>query len=240
MQYPAPGSVHWSVPGPNSQLAGTGQVADDLYLIAHHEVTGKPYLPPRALGAGLAGGLLAELMDGDMPAVTLRRGYIVPVPAAGGDLVARYARTGEPVRQHVLELIIAEPAPRPVRDWLLFLGHSAVTDVAARLERCEYLTRPAGRVPGRSRRAVPADRDWAHCALLRAHAALDAARTPGPYTALLSGLALASGLGFRFADFTGTPARSADEAIRMLTPPLRELIANVQAAADSALLSHRR
>jgi hypothetical protein len=240
MHYPAPGSIHWPVPGPNSRLAGTGQIADDLYLVAHHEVTGKPYLPPRATGAGLAGGLLAELMDGDPPAVTLHRGYIVPVPAAGGDLLARYARTGEPVRQHVLDLIIAEPAPRPARDWLLFIGHSAATEVAGRLERSGYLTRPASRIPGRYRHLVPGDRDWAHCALLRAHAALDAARTPGPYMALLGGLALASGLGFRFADFTGAPARSADEAIRMLSPPQRELIAHVQATADSVLLSHRK
>jgi Golgi phosphoprotein 3 (GPP34) len=240
MHYSAPSSVHRSVAGPNSWLAGTGQVADDLYLIAHHEVNGKPYLPPRALGAGLAGGLLTELMDGDPPAVTLHGGYIVPVPAASGDLFARYARTGEPVRQHVLDLIAAEPAPRPARDWLLFIGHSAATEVAGRLERSGYLARPASRIPGRSRLPVPADRDWAHCALLRAHAALDAARTPGLYTALLGGLALASGLGFRFADFTGTPARSADEAIRMLSPPQRELIAHVQATADSALLSQRK
>jgi hypothetical protein len=197
-------------------------------------------LPPRALGAGLAGGLLAELMDGDTPAVTLRRGYLVPAGAADGDLAARYAWTGEPVRWHVLELIMAEPAPRPARDWLQFLGQSAATEVAGRLERSGYLTRPVSRIPGRSRWPVPADRDWAHCALLRAHPAFDAARTPAPYPALLSGLALASGLGFRFADFTGTPARSPDEAIRMLSPPLRELIAHVQATADSALLSHRR
>ena len=45
-------------------LSGTGLVADDLYLMAHHELTGKPFLQPRALGIGLAGGLLAELMLG--------------------------------------------------------------------------------------------------------------------------------------------------------------------------------
>ena len=43
-------------------LSGTGRVADDLYLMAHHEISGKPYVQPRALGLGLAGGLLADLM----------------------------------------------------------------------------------------------------------------------------------------------------------------------------------
>jgi hypothetical protein len=45
-----------------ARLSGTGRLADDLYLMAHHEVTGKPYLQPRAAGLGLAGALLAELM----------------------------------------------------------------------------------------------------------------------------------------------------------------------------------
>lgn len=46
------------VPG----LRGTGYLADDLYLIAHHERTGRPLLSPRAAGLGLAGALLAELV----------------------------------------------------------------------------------------------------------------------------------------------------------------------------------
>ncbi len=39
------------VPGP----AGTGPAADDLYLMAHHEPTGRLLLRPRAPGTGLAG-----------------------------------------------------------------------------------------------------------------------------------------------------------------------------------------
>ena len=46
-----------------ARLSGTGRLADDLYyLMAHHEVSGRPLLQPRAAGLGLAGGLLAELM----------------------------------------------------------------------------------------------------------------------------------------------------------------------------------
>ncbi|HEY5985743.1 MAG TPA: GPP34 family phosphoprotein, partial [Streptosporangiaceae bacterium] len=43
-------------------LSGTGRVADDVWLLAHHELTGKPYVAPRAVGLGVAGGLLAELL----------------------------------------------------------------------------------------------------------------------------------------------------------------------------------
>lgn len=45
-----------------AQLSGTGSLADDLYLLAHNEVTGRPHLQPRAAGMGLAGALLAELI----------------------------------------------------------------------------------------------------------------------------------------------------------------------------------
>ena len=41
-------------------LGGTGLIADDLYLMAHHETSGRHVLQPRALGIGLAGGLLAD------------------------------------------------------------------------------------------------------------------------------------------------------------------------------------
>lgn len=46
-------------PGPlDTGLSGTGLVADDLYLTAHDDRPGKPLLPPRPLGTGLAGALL--------------------------------------------------------------------------------------------------------------------------------------------------------------------------------------
>lgn len=31
-------------------LSGTGRLADDLYLLAHDDVTGRAFLQPRALG----------------------------------------------------------------------------------------------------------------------------------------------------------------------------------------------
>jgi hypothetical protein len=44
-----------------ARLRGTGLIADDLYLMAHDDVSGRPFLQPRATGLGLAGGLLAVL-----------------------------------------------------------------------------------------------------------------------------------------------------------------------------------
>jgi Golgi phosphoprotein 3 (GPP34) len=45
-----------------ARLSGTGRLADDLYLMAHHERSGRPHLQPRAVGLGLGGALLAEPM----------------------------------------------------------------------------------------------------------------------------------------------------------------------------------
>jgi hypothetical protein len=39
-----------------SGLGGTGRVADDLWLMAHHETSGRPFLGSRPLGIGVAGG----------------------------------------------------------------------------------------------------------------------------------------------------------------------------------------
>lgn len=220
-----------------SRLAGTGRVADDLYLIAHHEISGRPYLSPRSAGVGLAGALLAELMAAQPPAVTLDRGCVLPPPNRSGGRAGRYAHPGESLTSQVLDQIVAEPAPRPVRDWLLFLGKTSAANVAGRLERAGYLTRPAARMPWRARWPVPVEGDCSQCALLRAHAALDVARTLTPYSALLTGLTVACGLGFRFSDLPA--ARDIRETAAILPRPLRELIAHVQGCADAAVLAAR-
>jgi hypothetical protein len=223
----------------HSRLAGTGRLADDLYLIAHHEISGRPYLSSRSAGIGLAGGLLAELMATQAPAVTLDRGYLIPRYRKNGARVARYARPDDLVSAHVLDLIVAESASRPVRDWLLFLGKTAAADVAGRLEHAGYLTRPAGRIPRRARPLVPVEGDWSRCALLRAHSALDGTRALTLYSALLTGLTVACGLGFRFANLSIAPTRGTGEAVGALPRPLRELTAQVQVAADAVVLSAR-
>lgn len=225
------GEVHRPI-WEKSRLAGTGRVADDLYLIAHHEISGRPCLSHRCAGIGVAGGLLAELMAAERPVVTLDRGCVVP-------LYRRYARPDEPLAAQVLALIAAESSPRPAGDWLLFLGKTAAAGVAGRLERCGYLTRPASRIPGRTGRPVPVEPEWATCALLRAHAALNAARPLTPYPALLAGLASACGLGFRLSGLADASDRSVGQAAQVLPPVLRELIARVQGTADAAVLSNR-
>jgi hypothetical protein len=103
-----------------AQLSGTGRLADDLYLMAHHEVSGKPLLQPRAAGLGLAGALLAEL-------VLVGRIRIGP----GGVAVAEPAPTEDALADSVLDLVLGEREPHAVQMWLLFLARNAAGDVPA-------------------------------------------------------------------------------------------------------------
>jgi len=210
-------------------LAGTGRVADDLWLLAHDDVTGRAFVQPRPLGLGLAAGLLAELvltgslsLAGEQFRVTAGRW-----PPAD-DLAAR-----------VLGLVAGEREQHPVRDWLAYLARTAPEDVAARLAACGYLARAGGWVPWRGGRWVPADRDSAFAPLLRARAVLDAGRPLTAEGVVLAGLGEACGLGFRLAAYAPKPARPLDAAVALLDLGLRDLIACTKAAVSSAVLAHR-
>jgi len=210
-----------------ARLTGTGLVADDLYLMAHHEVTGRPYLHRRAIGVGLAGALLAELVLAGS----------IRIWPEGGVSVGRLTPPDELARS-VLELVRTER--HPVADWLAFLARSAHGDVAQRLERQEYVTLAGSRWPWRSDRWVPVDPDCAFAPLCRAQAALDPGKPVTVAGATLAGLASACGLGPRLLPYGPRGARRClDETVRQLAPDLRELIAQTQTATDGLLLSQR-
>ena len=209
------------------QLAGTGLLADDLWLLAHHDVTGRPFLQPRALGLGLAGGLLAEL-------VLAGRIRVVPHVVATDRTLPQ-----DELACRVVGLLLGEREPHEVREWLAFLARGAAPGVAIRLAGAGYLVREPGRL-WRAGRWMPADSDCAFAPLIRARAVLDPARQPGIADVVLTGLAVACGLGSRVLPFGPAGGRAhLEAAVRLLGPDLRELIAQVQAAVDSALLAQR-
>jgi hypothetical protein len=213
---------------PVPQLAGTGRLADDLYLISHDERTGRPLLAPRAAGLGLAGALLAELA---LPgAIGVRAGQVRVTGSAPEEGLAA----------GVLGLVAGESVQRPVREWLAFLARTASAEVASRLEFAGYLM-PAPRAPRwRRARRVPADRDCAFAPVARVKSALDT-RGPGDAQAVVvAGLAVACGLGARLTRYLPSGSgRRIEEATGLLEPALREVIAQTQAAVDSAVLAHR-
>jgi hypothetical protein len=212
-----------------ARLSGTGRLADDLYLLAHHEVTGKPHLQPRAAGLGLAGALLAELMLSGQ--ICLRPDRIT---------VADRSPPEDGLARSVLGLVVSEPGPHAPRDWLLFLARTAAANVARRLEQAGYLTRTAARRFGRAERWVPVDADCAFAPIVRVTSALGSSGPVAAQNVTLGGLAAACGLEHQLSIYLPPRAhRRLDEAVGQLDPGLRELIAQTHAAVDSALLAHR-
>jgi hypothetical protein len=204
-------------------------VADDVYLLGHDDRSGRPFLQPRALGIGLAGGFLAELMLAGM--IGLRPdGAVVINPDTPREVVARHP---------VLRQVAAEPWPEPVWSWLRFLAHGAARDVAERLAAAGYLQSVRGRVRRGQGLWVPVNPDWAFSALLRVRSALDPAQPLSAQAAVLAGLAVACGLGFRLETYQNQGSWPIQDAVARLGPGLRELIAQTQTAVDSAVLSHR-
>jgi hypothetical protein len=204
-------------------------VADDLYLLGHDDRSGKPLLQPRALGTGLAGALLTELMLAGC--VGLRQDSAV--------VISRDTPQSA-VQQHpLLKQVADEPGPQPVRSWLRFLARSAARDVALRLEEAGYLQHARGRVPWSQDQWIPVNPDWAFAPMLRVRTALDPARPLTAHAAALAGLAVACGLGFRLDLYQAQAGRPVQDAVAQLGPGLQELIAQTQTAVDSTVLSHR-
>lgn len=212
-----------------TELGGTGRLADDLYLLAHHEVTGRPHLQSRAAGLGLAGGLLAELMLSG--SIGLHAGQVV---------VAGRCPLEDGLARSVMRLVAGERGQHVAGDWLAFLSRTAADDVAFRLEQAGYLARVISRCPWRGERSVPVNPESAFAPVLRVKLALDPSRPAAAQNITLAGLAAACGLSPQLGLYLPDGAhRRIHEATGCLQPGLRELIAHTQAAVDSALLSHR-
>ena len=214
------------VPAPS--LAGTGRLADDLYLMAHHERTGRPLLAPRAAGLGLAGGLLGELILAD--AIGIHGGDVIIGPAPADDVLA----------DTILSQVAGEAAPRPVADWLAVLSHTAHGEVAKRLEQAGYLVALEAR-PWRPLRWVPSDPDCAFAPVARLKAAVDMARPTDVdvQTLALAALAAACGLSARLTSYLPGPRSRMEQAAGRLDADLREVIICTQATVGAALLAHR-
>jgi hypothetical protein len=104
---------------------GRGSVlADQYFLIAHQDRTGRSRLHPRATGLGLAAALLGELiLEGR-------------IGIADGDLVILDRHPpADSLTHDILDLLIAQQRHREVRTWLAFLSQDAEVRVGERLVR---------------------------------------------------------------------------------------------------------
>lgn len=226
VQVPQQGSVLAALPRlQESELAGTRRWADELWMICHHERTGRPQLGRRHLGMVVGAGLLAELVA--VGAIAVDEDGMV-------GCLARQPR--DPLAAHLLAYMDREPELRPVGDWLAFLaapahdrGWDAPGKVADRLGRDGFLVSTGGRRRGPG--WAPRNPDCAFVARMRA------ARPLGQYGSVLTALAYAGDLHFRLksaAADAGLPRTAPDPG-----PQFAELIIRTEVAVSSAVLSQR-
>lgn len=204
-------------------------LADDFFLAAHDDVTGKMRLTDRGVGIGLAGALLAELVL--FRKITLQRAHVLvidrrPVPDALAHLV--------------LEDVLGEPEPRAVRDWLRYLGRNAYELVGQRMVR-EGLVRLAE--TRRFRRPAgfrPVDLNAAAWPMVRLAQKLGRREQLMLPDIVLAGLIGATGLDrYLRAEAITEIIDYRSHLVSGLPAPLRVLVAETEAAIGDAVLHHR-
>lgn len=205
-------------------------LADEFFLTAHDEETGKPRQHPRVVSFGLAAGLLAELML--VGRITTHQGAVV---------VIKREPPSDALAHTVLDHLIAERQPHPPRTWLTYLAQSAVERVAARLERTGDVARVETRRLLRSEaRWVPTDKTVAATPSAVLRHQLQYEKPLELPDAVLAGLVDASGLDQSVLwGMTARTMQYRDWCVANLPVPLRELLAETKAAVGNAVLTHR-
>lgn len=205
-------------------------LADEFFLLALDDRTGRPVLSPRVFALGLAGALLGELvLDRRIAVHTDRIAVAEQRPPA--DALARW------VHGHLL----AEVARHDVRTWLVFLAQDARDQVAERLRRAGHIQVQNSRRLLRSEVIYPpTDINAAAAPRVRIAHALGR-RLPMQWPDVtLAGLAVATGLGDHVL-YSAEPA--AQDYLRHLMdhlpPSVHELVWHLHAAVGDAVLTGR-
>ena len=131
-----------------------------------------------------------------------------------------------------------------IADDLYLMAHDEYTGrplIGPRLlgtRQAGYLQQAPRKLPWKAPRWVPVNPDWAYTPLSRACRAAAPDHRFDPGHAVLAGVAVACGLGFRMTGLL--PAgRSVEDATRRLNLPLQHLISVTQTAVGAAVLAHR-
>ncbi|PSK67597.1 hypothetical protein B0E53_00407 [Micromonospora sp. MH33] len=208
-------------------------LADEFFLIAHDDQTGRPRLHDSAIRHGLAAGLLGELAGAGH--ITFDR----------GSLFVLDARPPADWLQHlVLDRLVAESQHTATRVWLAYLAETAHDQVAQRLFQ-------AGKVePQQQRRLfgvlgnvtvhVPTDINVAAWSWARLSQKLRRYEQLEPFDLALAGIAASCRLDQFILD--GAPYAAGAHLRRLLAAapePMRDLLADLDTAIGHAVLSHR-
>src|SRR2546421_6170244 len=199
-------------------------LADDLFFVVHDDRTGRPRLHLRAVGLGLAGALLGELML--FGRLAIQNGMLTVVD----DRPPRDA-----VIHALLDQVLAERQPHGVRTWLAFFSQGATEQVAARMVRVGHVTRVEPRWPRRGGvRWVPADMSTAAWPAARLRHRLHREEPLEEPDVVLAGLVDATGLTPQVLwGVNAATLHYRDHLVALLPAPLRHLLAETRAAVGN-------
>ncbi|MEW2443170.1 GOLPH3/VPS74 family protein [Micromonospora marina] len=215
-----------STPG-RPPVSSSLRVADEFFLLALDERTGRFRLHRRATDLGLAAALLAELFF--LGRITLHEGW----PAVLDDRPCP-----DDLQQSVLGQMCAQP-PSPTRAWLGFLAVHARDAVAARL--CQ-----AGRISSRRsglrwyRRTMylPTDANTAAWPCARLSRELRTFQHLEPVDVALAGIALRTGLDRHLLDGASSAVHAhLAGLVDRARPPVYDLLTDVDVAVGESTLS---
>jgi Golgi phosphoprotein 3 GPP34 len=212
------------------QLTGPALLADEFFLVAHHDVTGMPRLLPGGVALGLAAALIGELMLFDR--VTVSDGELT---------VTDHRPPPDTLGRDVLAQLLSRRHGRDLTGCLAELSETVAVRVGIRLERAGCVRRSRARQGLRRQlRWVPVDRSMAARpgGLLRY--ALDNENRLGVPEALLAGLITATGLDrIVFWGMSTRTRQYRDWCLSTLREPLRELVTQTTVAIGDAALANR-
>jgi hypothetical protein len=211
-------------------------LADQFFLIAHEDRTGRSRLHPRATGLGLAAGLIGELiMQSRVRAIEGELHVVNPEPP------------GDALAHGVLDLLMAQPQHRELRTWLAFLAQDAAVRVGERLIRAgvvEPVTRR--RLLGTQTLYMPMNSDQRNAAAwvqVRLANILVQGRVVDLGDRALAGLVVATGL-TRHVLWDLAVHRPGlthlHTVMEFLPADLRELVDHTESAVGSVLAAGRR
>jgi hypothetical protein len=208
-------------------------LASEFFLLAHDEYDGTAAANPTALGNGLAGALLCELIIAGR------------VTAYGSKLSVRDPRAyGDPATDAVINEMCLQRGDHPVRDWVEHLGEESVRQVAQRLVNVgvvqhEHTRRLLGRSVDRYPAVDPLEGGRPRAEL---SIALDRGEELDLQGVTLFGLLAACGIETVLAvDWTGwDPEAVVASYVERLPVELRAVISGVKSAVTSVYVTVRR
>lgn len=210
------------------------RLADELFLIAHDDFSGKPKSAANLLDTALAGAALAELVLDNRLMVD-----------GNGVTVLDGQLRQEPVTDLILSEIMSRGNGHPARLWLVYLrdqqqicervGNRLVSKGwVRRVESRSLSLRMSVRWPGVDPNRAAAPRVRLAGALQRVDKPLE------PYAAMLAALSRAGGLTRVLSLLDSSVVERIDATRRMLPPPLRALLSAVDATVAASAVSVRR